>query len=50
MGVRSDSGFSLYTLSGNCARCDWLKMAVLLVAGEANVVCARLIFYIVLVI
>ena len=33
MGVRSDSGFSLYTLSGNCSQHDWLKMAVLLVVG-----------------
>lgn len=25
MGVRSDSGFSLYTLSGICSLCDWPK-------------------------
>lgn len=36
MGVRSDSGFSLYTPSSNCKQCDWLKMAVLLVTGTRN--------------
>lgn len=44
MGVRSDSGFSLYTLSGNCSQCDWLKMAVLRMVGMSNATvfpCAR---------
>lgn len=36
MGVRSDSGFSLYTPSSNCKQCDWLKMAVLLASGTRN--------------
>lgn len=44
MGVRSDSGFSLYTLSGNCSQCDWLKMAVFRVVSMSNATvfpCAR---------
>lgn len=44
MGVRSDSGFSLYTLSGNCSQCDWLKKAVLLGFGVGNVLFRCLVF------
>lgn len=50
MGVRSDSGFRLYTLSGNCSRCDRLKMAVLLGFGVGNVVPRCLAFYIFLLV
>lgn len=44
MGVRSDSNFSLCTLSGNCSQCDQLKMAVLLVIGTQTLVVWSFIF------
>lgn len=51
MGVRSDSGFRLYKLSGICSRCDWLKAtAVVLGFIVGNVVSCSLLFYVFLVV